>query len=192
MFSAVGTAFGGLAKGVQVKLIAILIGVLVLSNAINWFITSRIYYAKGENQAEVLIKQYEGQVAALQAEVNAKVTTVNEGVTTRVITKTNTVTKTVAGNTRIIYQQVPVSVAQLPKGWIYAHNQAAANLPIDPALAADKTLTAVSDTDALAKVSSNYGICRVNQIQLDEWQKYYTNLQKIYKETTVKDIRDDK
>lgn len=187
--------FGGLANPLKLKLVGILAAALVLTNAINWFVTSKIYYAKGVNVSKVAIAEYEKKVVELQHKVDVATNTVKEKVVTiykdRVQYVDRVVTKN--GQTIVKYVSVPTDVngqeVMVPAGWVYAHNQAALGKEIDPTKAADATPTKVSFRTALAIIAENYGTYQKLIAKDKAWQTYYAGLQQVYlnyKNTEIK------
>jgi hypothetical protein len=178
--------FGGLANPLKWKLIGLLAGALLLTNAVNFFVTKTVYYNKGVNTAKVALADYQTQVARLQIEVNKATGKVATQVITRYVTRIKYVDRIVKGNTEVITKYVaqPVDVnnqpVKVPMGWVYAHNQAAKGLPIDPTKAADTTPTKVTFAEALAIISENYGAFHKMAAQLTGWQDYYKGLQQVY------------
>lgn len=187
--------FGGLANPLKLKLVGLLAAALLLTNGINWFVTSRIYYSKGVNVAAVQIERYQRKVAELQTKVNHATDTVKEKVVVQYRDRVQYVDRVVTknGQTIIKYVAQPVDVngqaVKVPAGWVYAHNQAALGLEIDPTKAQDMTPTTVTFAQALEIISSNYGEFQKLVAQVKGWQNYYTGLQQVYanyKNTEIK------
>jgi hypothetical protein len=187
--------FGGLANPLKLKLVGLLAAALVLTNAINFFVTKTVYYNKGVNVSKVAIATYETEVAKLQHKVDVASGIVKDKVITvykdRVQYVDRVVTKN--GQTIIRYVAQPVDVngqpVQIPAGWAYAHNQAALGLEIDPTKAQDMTPTTVTFSQALVIISENYGTYQKLVAQVKGWQTYYTGLQQVYldyKNTEIK------
>jgi hypothetical protein len=187
--------FGGLASPLKLKLVGLLAAALLLTNAINWFVTSRIYYAKGENTAKVELANYQRKVTELQLKVNNAAGVVKTQVITKYVDRVQTVDKIVYKNGETItkYVSVPTDVngqeVMVPAGWVYAHNQAALGLPIDPVKAQDAIPTKVSFRTALTIIAENYGTYQKLVAKDKAWQEYYKGLQQVYenyKNTEIK------
>lgn len=189
------TLFGGLTNPLKLRLVGILAAALLLTNAINWFVTSRIYYSKGENTAKVALANYQTQVAQLQLKVNKGTDKVKTQVITQYRDRVQVVDKIVYKNGQTItkYVSVPTDIngqeVMVPAGWVYAHNQAALGLDIDPVKAQDATPTKVSFRTALDIIAENYGTYAKLVAKDKAWQTYYKGLQQVYdnyKNTEIK------
>lgn len=187
----------GLANPLKWKLVGLLLAALVLTNSINWFVTSRIYYAKGENVSKVVIERYKGKVAELQLEVNKATGKVTTQVITQYRDRIKYVDRVVTKNGETIVKYVPVprdgngQEIMVPAGWVYAHNMAAEGKEIDPAKAADATPTAVSYNVALQIIADNYGAYQRLVAKDKAWQTWYKGLQQVYENYKNTEIKTD-
>lgn len=187
--------FGGLANPLKFQIVGLLLAALLLTNGINWFVTSRIYYAKGVNVSKVAVEKYQKQVLDLQLKVNKASGEVATKVVTQYRDRIIQNDKIVYKNGQVITKYVPNptdptgKMINVPAGWVYAHDQAAKGLEIDPAKASVTTPTTVTYSQALQIVSENYGTFYNLVAQVKGWQNYYAGLQQVYvnyKKTEIK------
>lgn len=185
----------GLANPLKWKLVGVLVAALILTNTINWFTTSRIYYNKGVNVSKVAIADYQRQIAELQVKVNKATGVMTTKVITQYKDRVKYVDRVVTKNGETIVKYVPVprdpqgNEIMVPAGWVYAHNQAALGKAIDPAKARDATPTAVSYNVALQIIAENYGAYQRLVAKDEAWQTWYKGLQQVYenyKNTEIK------
>lgn len=191
------SGFTSLANPLKLKIVGILMAALVLTNAINWFVTSKIYYAKGENVSKLVIKDYEKKLLELGIKVKDGVITVERQVVTQYRDRIKYIDRIVTKNGETIVKYVPVprdsngQEIKVPAGWVYAHNQAAEGKEIDPAKAADATPTTVSYNVALQLIAENYAAYHRLAAQLKGWQDYYKGLQQVYENYKNTEIKPD-
>ncbi len=164
----------------KAKLIA---GVAILvALAIAIYAAHYVGYQKGKNISAVAITRYEKEAGELRTKIVQARAVVNERIVTEYVTQV-VYRDRVNYINRDIVQRVIVDrpIEQtVSKGWIYAHNQFALGLPIDPTLAADKTVSGVLDRRILDKVADNYRIGQ-NGINLAEaFQKYHRETEAAY------------
>jgi hypothetical protein len=146
-------------------------GVLVLIVAgLLAFAAIRIYNA-GIGQANLKIAQYEQKVTDLNLQLKNKEIQVRERVITEYHTKEIIRTQVEYKNRDIIKTVVPEQF-KLSYGWIYAHDQSALGLEINPALASNPAPSNVSDRAALNVVAENYNLSNRTADQLEALQSY--------------------
>ena len=127
-------------------------------------------YHSGKSKGQQIVTKYitkEVQVASDAKSDNADVNnaaTVKYVDRIKVVHDINTVYVNVASN------DVPAQ-NQLSNGWVYLHNQAANQLPIDPKLAADATPSGVMDNKALTTIADNYSNCEIDREKLRDLQQ---------------------
>lgn len=124
---------------------------------------SAIYFIglnKGKSESKVAIANYEKKISDQNAANAKKVQVVTDHVITTYHTHDVIHTKVVVQNQTAI-KSVPTQF-KLSQGWIYAHNQSAADQPIDPKLAANNKPSTVTDTQALGIINENYSISNGN------------------------------
>jgi hypothetical protein len=149
-----------------------IIGVIIAAFLLTIGSTYYVAYNKGTNVAAVQLERYQTASARLMAAINKSQSIVNERVLVRYVDRVQYVDRTVTQTKTIVRDAVPQQF-KFSKGWVYAHNQAVKNLPVDPILASDASPASVSDVDALADtIVPNYGVCHANQAQLDELQNW--------------------
>ncbi len=191
------TGFTSLANPMKWKIVGLLLAAIVLTNSINWFTTSRIYYAKGKTISKLAIADYEKKLVELGIHVRDGVIKVDKQVVTIYRDRVQYVDRVVTKNGETIIKYVPVprdkdgKEIMVPKGWIYAHNQAAEGKIIDPALARDATPTGVSYAVALQIIADNYGTYQKLVAQVEGWQNYYKGLQQVYENYKNTEIKPD-
>ncbi len=165
---------------IKYKLLA---GVAILvALAIAIYASHTIGYNKGKNISQVEITKYEKEAGELRTNIVQARAKVNERIVTEYVTQVVYRDRTNYINRDIVQRVVVDRPIQqtVSKGWIYAHNQFALGLPIDPTLAADKTVSGVLDTKILDKVADNYRIGQ-NGINLAEaFQKYHRDTEAAY------------
>lgn len=167
------TALGRLSSLNPISLKAKLIGggVLVLIVAgLLAFAALRIYNA-GIGQANLKIAQYEQQLAQLNANLKNKEIQVRERVITEYHTKQIVRTVVETKNRDIVKTVVPEQF-NLSKGWIYAHDQSALGIEIDPKLASNPDPSGITDRVALSAVTENYNKSNRTADKLEALQKY--------------------
>lgn len=156
----------------KIKIIA---GVAILAAlAIAIFAAHTIGYNKGKNISKVEIASYEGKVKKLEAELTKRQTTTDIKYVTKYITDTQYIDRIVYQNRDVIRTEVVSRPVQytVTQGFLYAHNQSALGLPIDPVLARNATPSQLDDPSLLIGIAENYGICRTNKANLEALQKW--------------------
>lgn len=132
-------------------------------------------YKLGYDAGERKIAEFKAKALAdymqLQAAYEKAKNAVNEVVVTKYVDRIVYITKWRTKNVEII-KEVP-SNCELSAGWVHVHDSAAEGHDADRAAAADGATSGIKDTEALATVVDNYGICAANAAKLEAWQKWY-------------------
>lgn len=136
-------------------------------------------YSAGEAVSAQVISTYETKIRDLSADLAKKQNTVTRDVVTKYVDK-------VIYRDRIVYKNRDVVITSVPeqytlsRGWVYAHNQSALGLPIDPALAADATPSETTDKEALSTIDKNNAEAIANADRLDALQEWVLRIEKTY------------
>lgn len=137
---------------------------------------------KGKGISATEIGRYEGKISELRGQAAIKVTSSNDRVVTQYVDRVVHDDQVLVQNRdvvkwKVVNRDIEKSVTC---GWIYAHNQAVAQLPIDPELAADPESCGVLDNAVLDQVIVNYNIANKNSDQLRALQELQRQREKIY------------
>lgn len=160
--------------GVQ-KLLAGLGSILLLAAAFYGYGEYR--YHAGNQQGLLVAKNqvldYQNQLLNTQLKLSQLQQGSDKVIVERYYHNTETIRETAAKNSNVITDNIKPRFT-LTRGWIYAHNQAAAGNEIDPVLAADQTEASVNEVQALLTVTGNYGKCQANAEMLTRLQEWIT------------------
>jgi hypothetical protein len=136
-------------------------------------------YYKGLQVSKERIALFEAKAKAeyetLRAAYEKAKNSVNEKIVTEYVDKIIYVTKWRTRNVTVV-ETVP-SNCELSNGWVHVHNSSAEGRDADSAAAADGASSGIKDTEALATVVDNYGICAANAEKVKAWQNWYTEQQ---------------
>lgn len=182
MFGPLGLGFSALTA--KAKLIGI--GVSLLFIAVLMGSSYMVGLTKGKGISRGVIAEYETKLATAQADKNKLQGELNEKVTTIYVDKVRTIEHVVDSNSGVIDANVSSRDKNLSFGWIYAHNQAAAGLPIDPQTAANDYDSGIKDKDALQVIAKNYGTDKQKDATIQGWQQWYDNTKKMYDDYSKK------
>lgn len=136
-------------------------------------------YISGKNAgigiANERISAYETKIQDLNTKLAQKEIIVRERVITEYHTKEIIRTQVEYKNRDIIKTVVPEQY-KLSQGWVYAHDQAAQGLNIDPSLASNPAPSNITDRNALNVVANNYNLKNRNDDRLEALQKYIRDI----------------
>ena len=182
MFGPVGLGL----KALTMKAKLIGIGVSLLFLAVLMGASYMVGLTKGKGISRGVIAEYETKLATAQADKNKLQGELNEKVTTVFVDRVRTIERTVDANSRVIDGNVSSRDKNLSFGWIYAHNQAAAGLPIDPQTASNSFDSGIKDKDALQVIAQNYGSDKQKDATIQGWQQWYSDTKKMYDDYSKK------
>ena len=132
-------------------------------------------YKLGHDAGERKIAEFKAKALAdymqLQAAYEKAKNAVNEVVVTKYVDRIVYITKWRTKNVEIV-KEVP-SNCELSAGWVHVHNSAAEGHDAVRSEATDGASSGIKDTEALATVVDNYGICAANAAKLEAWQNWY-------------------
>jgi hypothetical protein len=132
----------------------------------------RIAYNKGLNVSALEIAKYQTAILSLDGKLKEAQSKVNTRIEYKYLTDTVERTRIQYVNRDVIIDRVPEQYA-LSVGWVYAHNQAALGLEINPMLASDAAPSIITDRIAIEKISSNYiAVCQANEEKLTALQTW--------------------
>lgn len=155
------------------KLLFGLGGLLIL--ALSFYGYGEWKYHKGYDHGVVIaenqVKDYQNRLMGIQLQLSTLQQGSDKVIVEKYYTNTNTIREVAVANSGVIGDNVKPRFT-LTKGWIYAHNQAAAGKTIDPTLASDATEADVHDVTALLIVANNYSKCLANNEMLERLQEW--------------------
>lgn len=132
-------------------------------------------YGKGHDAgllvAENQVLDYQNRLMGIQLQLSTLQQGSDKVIVEKYFTNTNTIREVAVANSGVIGENVKPRFT-LTKGWIYAHNQAAAGKTIDPTPASDATEADVHDVTALLIVANNYSKCLANNEMLERLQEW--------------------
>lgn len=145
----------------------------ILAIVATYFAGHAVGYQKGKDESKVAISKYEKELSDAQLALQ----TASGKVTEKIVTVYRDKIVTIAGNKQGYDVALPSvqSTGNLVNGWLHLHDSAALNLPVDPAKAADKSISDTSDTAALGVVVDNYASCNTTREQLIALQLWITS-----------------
>jgi hypothetical protein len=160
-------------SSIWAKIIALMVALAAVIGACVY-----IYHqgkSAGIDIANTKIARYEKKIEDLNIELAKKEIIVREKVITEYHTREIVRTQVEYKNRDIIHTVVPEQY-RLSKGWVYAHDQSALGLEINPSLAADPTPSNISDRNALNTVTENYNNTNRMADQLEALEKYIRDI----------------
>ena len=156
---------------IQNKLLAGVIGAVFMAAY-----TFGVYqggYKKGLAESEITIANYEKEVVKLEAKLQKKQIVTDVKIVTEYKDKVRVIKEKEIQYVDRATNDV-VSVGTLSAGWVYVHDAAARGVYAETALSSDGTPSSIEDTEALAVVTENYSLCRMDQERLSKLQEWVT------------------
>ena len=147
--------------------------IVILAGILVW---GKMYFdRKVHDAAEKVIAAYVSKDEKDAQELTEVTASNNTKIELRYLDRVKVITKVVHDNANTIKENVPGPNWNplLTKGWVSTYDAVVHGSLISPSMAADKTLSQYTVTDALLVDNVNYGICLQYKEKLDGWQEWY-------------------
>lgn len=150
--------------------IAGILGVLVFLAALAG---GSYFYGKrdGTNISTTAISEYKSEVQRLKSDLAGEQKSDDVRILTEYMNDTQYIEKIVTRN-KVVIKDKLIPTSKLSKGFVYTYNQTVLNLPADPVLATDASLSDISDTDALPVLLENVATANASIVHINKLQDW--------------------
>lgn len=149
----------------------------IIGGLLLWFVTIvgvsyHLGYTKGENLSKVEVERYQSKLSQTQTKVEVANKEVEYLTVTKYLDHVKYRDRIVYKTKEVIREVVPEQY-NLSNGWVYAYNQSVLGLELDSNKASDSTASSTTDRAALEVVTSNNGVCQLNNEKLIALQQWF-------------------